>query len=105
MLTHSQEAADADDNVGDLPRFIEDDLTDVADLFIAFITDVNAHELGSAPFAFLVCGSRSRRVSPGRGLSDRYAAAKGDYYKSRSQIFGNQESFLQFLDAPMKPQW
>jgi hypothetical protein len=37
MLTHSQEAADADDNVGDLSRFIEDDLTDVADLFIAFI--------------------------------------------------------------------
>ena len=45
MLAHSQEAADADDYVRDLPRFIEDDLADVADLFIGFVIDVNANEL------------------------------------------------------------
>jgi hypothetical protein len=45
MLTHSQEAADTNDDVRDLSPFIEDDLADVANLLIAFVIDVNANEL------------------------------------------------------------
>jgi hypothetical protein len=44
VLTHSQEAAAADDDVCELARFIEDVLADVANLFVSFIVDVNANE-------------------------------------------------------------
>ena len=54
MLAHAEEAADAEDDVLDLSRLVQDDIIDVADLFIGVVVNVDADQLGSAPFALLV---------------------------------------------------
>ena len=54
MLAHTQEPADAQNNVLDLAGLVENDIADVADLLVGLVVDVDTNELGSAPLAFLV---------------------------------------------------
>jgi hypothetical protein len=54
MLAHAQESADAQDDVRGLAGLVENNFVDVADLFVGLVVDVDADELGSAPFALPV---------------------------------------------------
>jgi hypothetical protein len=54
VLPHAEEAANAQDDFLGLSSLVQDDIIDVADLFIGVIVNVDADELGSPPFAFLV---------------------------------------------------
>ena len=49
VLTHTQEAANPNNHGVDLAVLVQDQLIDVAELFIGFIVDVEAHQLGGAP--------------------------------------------------------
>jgi hypothetical protein len=54
VFAHAEEAADAQDDVLYLAGLVQDDVIDVADLFIGVVVDVDADQLGSPPFSFLV---------------------------------------------------
>jgi len=54
MFAHAEEAPDAQDDVLDLAGLVQDDVIDVADLFVGVVVDVDADQLGSPPFPFLV---------------------------------------------------
>jgi hypothetical protein len=54
MFTHAEEAANAQDDVLDLAGLVQDDVIDVANLFVGVVVDVDADQLGSPPFAFLM---------------------------------------------------
>ena len=75
VLTHTQKAADSDNHGVDLAVLIQDQLIDVAEFFIGFVVDVEAHELGRAPVVlehhlFGICGRSGRgRCSAIRRLS------------------------------------
>ena len=70
MLTHTEEAADTNNHGAHLAVLVQDQLIDVAELFVGLVVDVKAHELGRPPFTLehhlfgtrRVCGRGWRRT-------------------------------------------
>jgi hypothetical protein len=62
VFTHTQEAADPDNHGVDLAVLVQDQFIDVAELFVGFVLDVEAHQLGGAPVVFKdhLSGTRGR---------------------------------------------
>src|SRR6476646_11715291 len=50
MLAHTEEAAYTNNHGAHLAVLVQDQLIDVAELFVGLVVNVEAHELGHAPF-------------------------------------------------------
>src|SRR6476469_8305348 len=63
MLTHTEEAANTNNHGAHLAVLVQDQLIDIAELFVCLVIDVKAHELGRAPFAleYHLFGTRRAR--------------------------------------------
>src|SRR6185295_1651603 len=58
VLAHAEETTDTNHNTCDLSRLVDQDFTNVTELFVLLIVDIDAHELRCPP---QITVSRSRR--------------------------------------------
>jgi hypothetical protein len=87
VFAHAEEAADADDEGGDLSGPVQDDVIDVADLLVPLVVDVHANEFRGAPLTLFVRGVGDDGVGLARGcrLCRCHAGHQGRGQQRRSK--------------------
>ena len=96
MLAHTEEAADADDDVVDLAGLVENHVADVADLLVVVVVDIDAGQLRGAPLAGLMhraavaaAGGSVRVVVGVAVLGIGRTGHQGSGQKCDCKLFGN----------------
>ena len=80
MLAHAEKPTDADNDIRDLTRLIQDHFANIANFLVAFIVHIYPDEFGRPPLSLMVHGRSIVCIGPRRGsrlCGDRASHQRG----------------------------